>query len=57
MIDEPKTPAARDDSDDEEPTYCHLCGDPLTGSDLFCAGCGQPVRRQEEAVEGEGTSS
>ncbi len=29
--------------DDEEPAYCNVCGDPLSGSDVFCAGCGNPV--------------
>src|SRR5660398_312334 len=30
-------------SDEETPLYCSLCGDPVHGSAVFCAGCGAPV--------------
>lgn len=33
---------------DEEPAYCNVCGDPLSGSDVFCAGCGAPAHPHGE---------
>lgn len=41
-------PIARDDTDDEEPAYCSLCGDPVTGADQFCAGCGAAIGEGHE---------
>ena len=58
MTKDPKTPKTRDDSDNEEPAYCTMCGDPLTGSDVFCAGCGHPAHGHDgEATEEQGASS
>lgn len=32
---------------EEEPFYCQVCGDPVSGSDQFCAGCGAEVKPGE----------
>jgi|GEM_PF-3754425 len=42
-----------DDTEDEEPAYCSLCGDPVTGYDQFCAGCGTPTGEGQEQPEEE----
>jgi predicted amidophosphoribosyltransferase len=38
---------------DEEPEYCTVCGDPLSGAEAFCAGCGSPAHAHETAPESE----
>jgi rubrerythrin len=40
MNDERKT---QDEHDEDEAAHCRQCGDPITGSDQFCAGCGAPA--------------
>jgi hypothetical protein len=47
MTDEPKD----QEEPQEEPAYCQQCGDPITGSDQFCAGCGAPAGEQHEHAE------
>lgn len=42
---------------EETPEYCNLCGDPLTGSDLFCAGCGAKVGHVHEEQEADAKGS
>lgn len=47
-------PTIPDDADeDEEPAYCSLCGDPVTGFDQFCAGCGTPTGEGQDHSEDE----
>lgn len=50
---DPNEPTVREEAEEDEPTYCSLCGDPITGSDVFCAGCGAQVAgRHIPAEEG-----
>ena len=46
-------PTIPDDADEDEPAYCSLCGDPITGSDQFCAGCGAPTGEGNDHSEEE----
>lgn len=49
----PNEPTNRDEAEDEEPAYCSLCGDPVTGSDVFCAGCGAHIGEGHVPSKGE----
>ena len=56
MTDKPIDPneaEVREEVAEDEPTYCSLCGDPITGSDVFCAGCGAHVGEGHAPAEGE----
>jgi hypothetical protein len=38
---------------EDEPIYCRQCGDPITGSDQFCAGCGATPAEEHDQPKDE----